>query len=85
MGRGPVQNMASMYMEERIMTSSDKKLNDIQTVVLSKTAQGVMGGMEKKIMDLGQRDKWVCFDVKKGYGREEDEILWPHHPKKSSI
>ena len=48
MGRGPVQNMASMYMEERIMTSSDKKLNDIQTVVLSKTAQGVMGGMEKK-------------------------------------
>ena len=40
---------------------------------------------KKKIMDLGQWDKWVCFDVKKGYGREEDEILWPHHQKKAAF
>ena len=27
-------------------------------------------------------EDWVCFDVEKAYGREEDEVLWSHRQKK---
>ena len=49
-------------------------------MVLSKSAQGVMAGEENEQMAVGQ--DWVCFDVEKEYGGEEDEVLWPHRPKK---
>ena len=39
-----------------------------------------MGGEEKEQMGVGQ--DWVCFDVEKEYGGEEDEVLWPHCPSK---
>ena len=38
----------------------------IQTVVLSKTAQGAMGGEDIEQIDVGQ--DWVCFDVEKEHG-----------------
>ena len=49
-------------------------------MVLSKTAQGVTGGEENEQMGVGQ--DWVCFDVEKKYGGEEDEVLWSHRKKK---
>ena len=52
-------------------------------MVLSKTAQGVMGGEENEQMGDGQ--DLVCFHVKKEYGGEEDEVLWPHRPKNSMV
>ena len=30
---------------------------------------------------MGVGEDWVCFDVEKEYGREEDEILWSHRPE----
>ena len=42
-------------------------------MVLSKTAQGVMGGEENEQMGVGE--DWVCFDVEKEYGVEEDGVL----------
>ena len=44
--------------------------------MLSKTSQGVMGGEENEQMGVGE--DWVCFDVEKEHGGEEDEVLWPH-------
>ena len=35
-------------------------------MVLSKSAQGVMGGEENELMGVGQ--DWVCFHVEKEYG-----------------
>ena len=35
----------------------------------------VMGGDENEQIGVGQ--DWVCFDVEKVYGGEEDEVLWP--------
>ena len=40
------------------------------------TAQSVMGGEENEQIGVGE--DWVCFDVEKGYGEEEDEVIWPH-------
>ena len=31
-------------------------------------------------MCVGQ--DWFCFDIEKEYGGEEDEVFWPHRPKK---
>ena len=39
-----------------------------------------MGGEENEQMGVGQ--DWVCIDVEKEYGGEEDEVLWPHRPEK---
>ena len=36
-----------------------------------------MEGEENEQMGVGE--DWVCFDVYKEYGGEEDEVLWPHH------
>ena len=47
--------------------------------MLSKTAQSVTGEKENEQMGVGQ--DWVCFDVEKDCGGEEDEVLWPHCPK----
>ena len=47
--------------------------------MLSKTAQGVMGGEENEQMGVGEN--WVCSDVEKEYGGEEDEVIWPHRPE----
>ena len=30
-------------------------------------------------MDVGE--DWVSFEVEKGYGGEEDKVLWPHRPE----
>ena len=38
-----------------------------------------MEGEENEQMGVGE--DWVCFDVDKEYGGEEDEVLWPHHPE----
>ena len=35
-----------------------------------------MDGKENEQMGVGE--DWVCFDVEKEYGGEEDEVLWPH-------
>ena len=48
-------------------------------MVLSKTAQSVMGGEENEQMGVGQ--DLVCFDVEKEYGGEEDEVLWSQSVK----
>ena len=48
-------------------------------MVLSKTAQGVMGGEKNEQMGVGEN--WVCSGVEKEYGGEEDEVLWPHRPE----
>ena len=67
------------------MTSGDKKRVDAFELLcyrqywLSNTAQGVMGGEENEQMGVGE--DWVCFDVEKEYGGEEDEALWPHRPE----
>ena len=42
-------------------------------MVLSNTALGVMGGEENEQMCV--RQDWVCFDVEKEYGGEEDDIM----------
>ena len=34
-----------------------------------------MGGEENEQMGVGE--DWVCSDVEKEYGGEEDEVLWP--------
>ena len=34
-----------------------------------------MKGEENEQMGVGE--DWVCFDVDKEYGGEEDEVLWP--------
>ena len=39
-----------------------------------------MGGEENEQMGVGE--DWVCFDVKKEYGGEEDVVFWPHRPEK---
>ena len=44
--------------------------------MLSKTSHGVLGGEENEQMGVGE--DWVCFDVEKEHGGEEDEVLWPH-------
>ena len=31
--------------------------------------------------EMGVDKDWVCFDVEKEYGGEEDEVLWPHRPE----
>ena len=49
-------------------------------MVLSKTAYGVVEGEENEQMGVGE--DWVCFDVEKEFGGEEDEVLWPHRPEK---
>ena len=38
-----------------------------------------MDGEENEQMCVGE--DWVCFDVEKEYGGEEDEVLWPHRPE----
>ena len=38
-----------------------------------------MEGEENEQMGVGE--DWVCFDVDKEYGGEEDEVLWPHRPE----
>ena len=38
-----------------------------------------MDGEENEQMGVGE--DWVCFDVEKEYGGEEDEVLWPHRPE----
>ena len=43
--------------------------------------QGFMGGEENQQMGVGQ--DWMCFDVEKEYGGEEDEVILPHRPKKA--
>ena len=43
--------------------------------------QGFMGGGENQQMGVGQ--DWMCFDVEKEYGEEEDEVILPHRPKKA--
>ena len=30
---------------------------------------------------MGVGENWVCSDVEKEYGGEEDEVLWPHCPE----
>ena len=47
----------------------------VRKLLLSKTAQSVMDGEENEEMGVGE--DWVCFDVEKEYGGEEDEVLWP--------
>ena len=47
----------------------------VRKLLLSKTAQGVMDGEENEEMGVGE--DWVCFDVEKEYGGEEDEVIWP--------
>ena len=32
---------------------------------------------------MGVGQDWFCYDVEKEYVGEEDEVLWPHLPKKS--
>ena len=41
---------------------------------------GCHGRRENEQMGVGE--DWVCFDVEKEYGGEEDEVLWPHRPGK---
>ena len=38
-----------------------------------------MEGEENEQMGVGE--DWVCFDVEKEYGGEEDDVLWPHRPE----
>ena len=38
-----------------------------------------MEGEENEQMSVGE--DWVCFDVVKEYGGEEDDVIWPHHPE----
>ena len=38
-----------------------------------------MDGEENEQMGVGEN--WVCSDVEKEYGGEEDEVLWPHRPE----
>ena len=38
-----------------------------------------MSGEENEQMGVGEN--WVCSDVEKEYGGEEDEVLWPHRPE----
>ena len=33
----------------------------------------------------GVGQDWVCFDADKEYGREEDEVLWPHQNSNKNI
>ena len=33
-----------------------------------------MGGEENEQMGIGQ--EWVCFDVEKEYGGDEDQVIW---------
>ena len=42
-----------------------------------------MGGEENEQMSVGE--DWVNFDVEKEYGGEEDDVLWPHRPKKCIV
>ena len=30
---------------------------------------------------IGVGEDWVCFDVEKQFGGEEDEVIWPHRPE----
>ena len=48
--------------------------------MLSKTAQGIVGGEENEQMGVGQ--ECARFDVEKEYDGEEDDVIWPHRPKK---
>ena len=41
-------------------------------MVLSKTAQGIVGGEENEQMGVGQ--ECARFDVEKEYGGEDDEV-----------
>ena len=41
---------------------------------------GVKGGDEIEYIAVGQ--DWVCVDVAKEYGGEEDDVIWPHLQKK---
>ena len=51
-------------------------------MVLSKTAQGVMDGEENGQVKL---DKIASvLNIKKEYGREEDDVLWPYRPGKKA-
>ena len=34
-----------------------------------------MDGEENEEMGVGE--DWICFDVEKEYGGEEDEVIWP--------
>ena len=47
--------------------------------MLSRTAQSVMDGEGNEQIGVGE--DWVCFDVEKEYGGEEDVVLWPHRPE----
>ena len=38
-----------------------------------------MDGEENEQMGVGE--DWVCFDVEKEYGGEEDDVLWSHRPE----
>ena len=37
-----------------------------------------MDGEENEQMGVGE--DWVCFDVEKEYGGEEDDVIWSHRP-----
>ena len=38
-----------------------------------------MEGEENEKMCVGE--DWVCFDVEKEYGGEDNEFFWPHRPE----
>ena len=51
-------------------------------MVLSKAAQGVMDGEENGQVKLDHIAS--VLNIKKEYGREEDDVLWPYRPGKKN-
>ena len=47
--------------------------------MLSKTVQSLMSGEGNE--QMGVIEYWVCCDVEKEYGGEEDWVIWPHRPE----
>ena len=66
-----------VYLEKCLLITRQHQI--ICSYAYTSSAQGVMGGEENEQIGIGE--DWVCFDVEKEYGEEEDEVLWPHSPE----
>ena len=66
-----------VYLEKCLLITRQHQI--ICSYAYTSSAQGVMGGEENE--QIGAGEDWVCFDVEKEYGGEEDEVLWPHSPE----
>ena len=62
------------------MTSCDKKRVDAFELWCYQRLLRV-SWVERKTNKWVVGENWVCSDVEKEYGGEEDEILWPHRPE----